>query len=66
MRKPIIAGNWKLHKTIAEATQFVEEFKPLVADAQGVEIVLCPVFTALFSTSQAIGDAPIGVGAQAI
>jgi triosephosphate isomerase len=66
MRIPIIAGNWKLNKTISEATSFVEAFKPLVADHSTVEVVLCPVFTALSATSSAIGDAKIGVGAQDI
>ena len=47
MRTPMIAGNWKLFKTIAEATQFVTELAPLVAGTAGVDIVVAPVFTAL-------------------
>lgn len=66
MRTPIIAGNWKLNKTIAEATSFVNDFKPLVAAVSGVEIVLCPVFTALSATSAAVAGSAIGVGAQDI
>jgi len=64
MRTPIIAGNWKLNKTIAEATSFVQEFKPLVESATAVEIVLCPVFTALAATAAAASGSKIGVGAQ--
>lgn len=64
MRIPIIAGNWKLNKTIAESTAFVTELKPLVEAAQSVEIVLCPVFTALDATRQAIGQAPIALAGQ--
>lgn len=64
MRIPIIAGNWKLNKTIAEATAFVAELKPLVENLEGVEIVLCPVFTALYATRQAIGAAPISLAGQ--
>ena len=47
MRTPIIAGNWKLNKTIAEARSFIEALAPLVQDANDVEILVCPVFTAL-------------------
>ena len=70
MRKPIIAGNWKLNKTIAEAESFVHEFAPLVQDIENVDIVLCPVFTALKSTSDAAAQATsstrIAIGAQDI
>jgi triosephosphate isomerase len=64
MRTPIIAGNWKLNKTISEARDFIAAFQPLVADANGVEIVLCPVFTALSASKEAIGAAPISLAAQ--
>ena len=64
MRIPIIAGNWKLNKTIAESTAFIAELKPLVADLNGVEIVLCPVFTALDATRNAVGEAPIRLAGQ--
>lgn len=46
-RMPIIAGNWKMYKTVAEATEYVNEFLILVKDVENVEIVLCPPFTAL-------------------
>ncbi|HEX8464562.1 MAG TPA: triose-phosphate isomerase, partial [Abditibacterium sp.] len=64
MRIPIIAGNWKLNKTIDETRSFIDAFKPLVADAQGVEIVLCPTFVALSAAKTAIADAPISLAAQ--
>lgn len=64
MRTPIIAGNWKLNKTIAEAEAFIEEFKPLVADASGVEILVCPVFTALHTVNAAIPGTNVKLGAQ--
>lgn len=64
MRIPIIAGNWKLNKTIAESRAFVAELKPLVQDVQGIEIVLCPVFTALDATRNAIGDAAVSLAGQ--
>lgn len=47
MRIPVIAGNWKLFKTIGESVALVDDLKPLVANIHGVEIVIAPVFTAL-------------------
>jgi triosephosphate isomerase len=64
MRRPLIAGNWKLHKTIAESVAVVDELKPLVAGAKGVEIVIAPVFTALSSVSSALNGSGIGLAAQ--
>jgi triosephosphate isomerase len=52
MRIPIIAGNWKLNKTIAESIAFVTELEPLIEGVNGVEIVICPVFTALHAHAQ--------------
>jgi triosephosphate isomerase len=64
MRKPVIAGNWKLFKTIAEATAMVGELKPLVAGTTGVEIVVAPVFTALSKVADAVAGSNINVAAQ--
>ena len=47
MRRPILAANWKMQKTRAEATEFAEAFLPLVKDAGEVDIVIAPPFTAL-------------------
>ncbi len=66
MRKTIIAGNWKMNKTAAEAKAFIEEFKPLVAGIDSVEIVLCPVFTALTSAVEAAAGSNVKIGAQNI
>jgi triosephosphate isomerase len=66
MRKTIIAGNWKMNKTAAEGKAFVEAFKPLVADVDSVEIVVCPVFTALNSVVEAAAGSNVKVGAQNI
>jgi triosephosphate isomerase len=66
MRKTIIAGNWKMNKTAAEAKTFIEEFKPMVADIDSVEIVLCPVFTALTSAVEAAAGSNVKIGAQNI
>lgn len=64
MRKPIIAGNWKLNKSIDEAVAFINELKPLVADAADVEILLCPVATALAAAAQAAAGSAIQIGGQ--
>ncbi len=55
MRKPILAGNWKMNKTPAEAVEFVRTLVPLVADYEGVEIVVCPPFVSLPGVADAAG-----------
>jgi len=64
MRRPILAGNWKMYKTPAEAVDFVRELRPMVAAYDNVDIVVCVPFTALPGVSQALAGANIGVGAQ--
>jgi len=64
MRTPVIAGNWKLFKTIAEATAMVSELKSLVAGTAGVEIVVAPVFTALSRVSEALSGTNVRLAAQ--
>lgn len=64
MRTPFIAGNWKMHKTIAEAVAFVDELKGMVGDITSVEIGVCPPFTALQATTHAAAGSNIRVGAQ--
>ena len=64
MRIPVIAGNWKLFKTIGEATALVKELKTLVANTEAVEIVVAPVFTALSRVSEAASGSNINIAAQ--
>jgi triosephosphate isomerase len=64
MRTPIIAGNWKLNKTIAEARSFVSELKPLVADTSNVDVVIVPPFTALSAAAEAAQGTNISIAAQ--
>ena len=47
MRKPVIAGNWKMYKLLGEAVDTALELKSLVANANHCEVVIAPVFTAL-------------------
>jgi triosephosphate isomerase len=64
MRTPVIAGNWKLYKTIGEAIGMVNELKPLVAGTRGVEIIVAPVFTALSRVADALAGSNILLAAQ--
>ncbi len=63
MRRPMVAGNWKMHKTAAEAVELVEGIKPLVAEL-AVEVVVCPPFTSLPAVRTALADSAIGLGGQ--
>jgi triosephosphate isomerase len=61
----IIAGNWKMNKTVAEALALVSDLKLELAKLREVDIVICPAFTALESVSKAmIDDSNIRLGAQ--
>ncbi len=64
MRKPIIAGNWKMFKTVPEALELVENLKPALAGENRVESVLCPPFTALYAVEEALRGTNMALGAQ--
>jgi len=66
MRTPIIAGNWKLHKTVAETKATVKALAALVADVKNVEIVVCPPFTALAAAAEAACCTNVAIGSQNI
>jgi triosephosphate isomerase len=63
-RKLIIAGNWKMNKTAAEALALVSNLKLELANIREVDIVICPPFTALESVSKVILDSSLRLGAQ--
>ena len=63
-RRLIIAGNWKMNKTVAEALDLVKGLKLDLANVKEVDIVVCPPFTALESVSKAVLDSNIRLGAQ--
>src|SRR5664279_3322438 len=63
-RKLIIAGNWKMNKTVAEALDLVRNLKIELANVKEVDIVVCPPFTALCEVSKAILDSNLRLGAQ--
>jgi triosephosphate isomerase len=64
MRKPIIAGNWKMYKSEAEAVDFVKKLKPLAADVHDRTIVVCPPFPNLSKVYDEICDSNIALGSQ--
>lgn len=63
MRKPIIAGNWKMNKTPAEGAALVGELKPLVENA-GATVVVCPPSACLAAVGEAVKGSNIALGAQ--
>src|SRR5690349_6556416 len=64
LRKPVIAGNWKMYKTQEEARDFFAKFKPLVAAAKNCEIVVAPPFTAIAACVEAAKGSAIAVAGQ--
>ena len=63
-RTPLIAGNWKMYKTIAEAEQMIQALLPRVSTADGVDVAICPVYTALAATVDSARGSRVEVFAQ--
>ncbi len=64
MRTPIIAGNWKMHKTVEEAVSLVKQLKSSLNDVKDCEVVVCPPFTALHAVKTELNGSNIKLGAQ--
>ncbi len=64
MRKPIIAGNWKLNNTVKESIELASSLKDSLSGISDIDIVICPVFTSLSAVKDAIADSNIKLGAQ--
>ena len=64
MRTPLIAGNWKMFKTVHEAVVYAKEFRTMVKDVTGVEIVVAPPFLAVHAVAEAARNSPVAVAAQ--
>ena len=64
MRTPIVAGNWKMNKTVEEARLLVSDMGRKLREIEGVEKVLCPPFPALLAVSALLKGTDIGLGAQ--
>src|SRR5206468_6270755 len=64
MRRPVIAGNWKMYKLLGEAVNTALQLKPLVANANHCDVVIAPVFTALKTVCDRLEGSNIRVAAQ--
>ena len=64
MRKPFIAGNWKMYKTIEEAVALVRDLRTALDGLVGCDVAVCPPFPALAAVRQALAGSAIGLGAQ--
>jgi triosephosphate isomerase len=64
MRTPVFAANWKMYKTVHEAVAFTKEFRRVIQDVDGVEMVLAPPFTALHAVAEAARASEIAVAGQ--
>jgi triosephosphate isomerase len=64
MRKPVIAGNWKMYKMVSESVETALALKPLVANSNHCEVVIAPVFTALKTVADRLEGSNIKVAGQ--
>src|ERR671913_2432616 len=64
MRKPVIAGNWKMYKTVGESVETALALKPLVANANHCEVIIAPVFTAIKNVADRLEGSNIRVAGQ--
>ncbi len=64
MRRPVMAGNWKMYKTQAEARAYFAALRPLIANATHCEIIIAPAFTALAASVEAAAGSAISIAAQ--
>lgn len=64
MRKPLIAGNWKLYKTVPEALELAGRLKGELADCTRVDLLVCPPYVAIHPVAELLRGTPIAVGGQ--
>ena len=64
MRRPIVAANWKMYKTVHEAIVYIKELRKIAKDGHDVEIVVAPPFTAIHPAMEAARASNIAVAAQ--
>ncbi len=65
-RRPLIAANWKMYKTVPETETFLKDFLPRVSNNNSVDIVVCPPFTALSTAASLLKGSPVKLGAQTV
>ena len=63
-RRPIVAGNWKMNTTLAEAVELAEALRDTIDGIESVERVVCPPFISIAAVSERLAKSSIGVGAQ--
>src|SRR5439155_1334573 len=64
VRTPVVIGNWKMHGTIAEARVLAGAIREAIRRPRGVQVVVCPPFTALAAVAEVLAGSPIQLGAQ--
>jgi len=64
MRRPLIAGNWKMYKTAAQTKEYINQLKTMVSSSTKVDVALAPPFPALEAAVRAAADSPIVIAAQ--
>jgi triosephosphate isomerase len=64
MRKPLLAGNWKMYKTPADTKAFFEKFIPLVAGSAHADVAICPPFVAIAVAVEGAAGSQVGIGGQ--
>ena len=64
MRRPVIAGNWKMHKEFSEVVSYAARFAKAISDVRDSDIIICPPFIYLRTLVEAFKDTPVSVGAQ--
>ncbi|MDR3195700.1 MAG: triose-phosphate isomerase [Endomicrobium sp.] len=64
MRKPLMAGNWKMNKTVEEAISVVKALKRSISDVTDVDVLICPTFTTLYAVNNELKGSNIDIGAQ--
>ena len=63
-RRPVIAGNWKMYKTIPETVEFIEKLRPIAARARHADVIVAPPFTALRAAAEAARGSEVRIAAQ--
>jgi triosephosphate isomerase (TIM) len=63
-RKPLVAANWKMHKTVAETEGFLDQFVPAAGELGALEVVICPPFVSLAAAAERVRRSPIRVASQ--
>jgi triosephosphate isomerase len=64
MRQPLIAGNWKMFKTVQETVSYMKELRGLVHHVHDVEVVIAPPFTSLHAAAESVRNSNVGIAAQ--